>query len=233
MRKQRHTPPGAAQQFGRVGAIGVVAAGALCAAVLSVASRVPPTPIETERIPAVEIGSATEDEATSAVRKDNRAGSRRREGSRRPGAQDRRRRGGSAGDTGRRAGGSAVPVAYGDSVSGATDNLGVGPAPGNGMSDRPVTGTNPGGGRVNNGPGTQPRSRPAPTPPPAPAPAPAPAAGASQPVAEDDGAAATGATGTAASDEDADGDSEQESETASAASIPAPTPAGSDDSGDE
>ena len=75
MQKQRHTAAGGGQNLGRVGAIGVLAAGALCAAVLSVASRVPPTPIDTERIPAVEIGSAIEGDVTPAVPRDRRSGS--------------------------------------------------------------------------------------------------------------------------------------------------------------
>ena len=57
MRKQRDTASGGARQFGRVGALGVILAGALFAAVLSVVSRVPPDPVDQSEIPGIRIGN--------------------------------------------------------------------------------------------------------------------------------------------------------------------------------
>jgi hypothetical protein len=157
MQKQRHTAPGGGQNLGRVGALGVLAAGALCAAVLSVASRVPPTPIDTETIPGIEIGSAPESDVTPAVRKDRRSGGDRHGKARRSGARDRgssRRRGGNGGSHGGvRAGGSAIPVAYRDSGDGAAQNSAGGPQTGGGAPDQPGSGTGPRGGSGGDGPG--------------------------------------------------------------------------------
>jgi hypothetical protein len=247
MQKQRHNAPGGGQNLGRVGALGVLAAGALCAAVLSVASRVPPTPINAERIPAVEIGSATEGDVTPALREDRRSGPRRRDGKRGSDAGDRRDRGrrarnaGTRGD-GVRAGGSAVPVAFRDSRGGAGQNAHGGP-PSGGGSDRPVSGTGPGPGSGDDGPGApggrggdgpqpgaggggevaQPRSAPEP------APAPAQPVGGEEAVDDNDTAAPTG---TAASEGTGENEVEAETDPAPAAATPAPTLARSGDSDD-
>jgi hypothetical protein len=156
MRKQRHNAPGGGQNLGRVGAIGVLAAGALCAAVLSVASRVPPTPINAERIPAVEMGSANEGDVTPAVREDRQKGQRRHAAKRASharhrgdGKRDRRAR--KRGD-GVSASGSAVPVALSDSGGGAAKPA-VGGPPSGGGSDGPASGTGPRSGAGGDRPG--------------------------------------------------------------------------------
>ena len=136
MRKQRHTAPGGARQLGRVGAIGVVAAGAMCAAVLSVASRVPPTPIDQEAIPGIQIGSATDGGVTPALRR--RASSPRRDRAR---GSDAR---GSGGDSGERSR-AAVPVAYGN-AGGEGQTAVAAPRSGGGLADQPDAGTGPAGG---------------------------------------------------------------------------------------
>jgi hypothetical protein len=224
MRKQRHTAPGGGQNLGRVGALGVLAAGALCAAVLSVASRVPPTPIDTETIPGIEIGSAPEGDVTPAVRKDRRSGSRQRDGKRASHAGDRRARNGGSGrngssrGNGARAGGSALPVVYRDSGDRPGQNADGGPWSGGGGTDRPVSGTGPGGGD-----GAQPRSVPAP------APATAQPSGGEE-VIDDDGAAPV-PTGTVESENESEG--EVAAGTAPAAATPAPTLARFGDSDDE
>jgi hypothetical protein len=258
MQRQRHNAPGGAQHLGRVGALGVVAAGALCAAVLSVASRVPPTPIDTERIPGIEIGPALEGDVTPAVRSDR--GSSSRDGARGSDARGR-------GDSPR---GRAVPAAYGRSGGAAGQNVAGGPRSGDGARDEPVSGTRPGdgdgggpspgprndGGGNRRSPGTgggndndraAPRRGPAPAPAPAPAPtpAPAPAAAATGGAAEPADTESTGTepadTEPADADEDAapaplattarnDADEvEVETEPAPAAANPAPTQDGSDD----
>jgi hypothetical protein len=212
-----------------VGALGVVAAGALCAGVLSVASRVPPTPIDTEQIPAIQIGGATKSDVAPAVRRDRPSNSRRRHGKRASDARDRR-----AG-----AGGSALPVAYRD--SGAGQNAIGAPPPGD-LPNRPVSGTGPGAGSGGDGPGApgnrgggrQPaggggggsRAQPRNVSAPAPAPAPAQPAGGEEAIDDD---AAPAPAGTAASE----GEGEVETGTEPAAAIPAPTLARSGDSDDE
>lgn len=71
MRKQRETASGGARQLSRLGAVGMLAAGALCAAVLSVASRVPPDPPDEGEIPGVVIGSSADGGTPApAVRQD-------------------------------------------------------------------------------------------------------------------------------------------------------------------
>jgi hypothetical protein len=252
MPKQRHNASGGGQNLGRVGAVGVLAAGALCAAVLSVASRVPPTPIDTERIPSVEIGSATEGGVRSTVRKDRRSGSLRRDGKRTNSTDRARHRGRRAAGGGRRgaarARGSALPVAYTGSGGGAGQNAVGGPQSGDG-SDRPVSGTGPGGGSGGDGPGArgnggggrqpapsgggggdgaQPRNVAAPAPA-APTPAPAPAAAQPASVVEPVDDEASAPTETAASEDE----SESEPETEPAAAIRAPTLASAHDSDDE
>jgi hypothetical protein len=246
MQKQRHNAPGGAQHLGRVGAVGVVAAGALCAAVLSVASRVPPTPIDTDRIPGIEIGPALEGDATPAVRRDGRAGSSARHAAR---GSDARGRGDSPG---RR----AVPAAYGKSGGAAGQNVAGGPRSSDGARDETVSGTGPGGGDDGGpapgprrdggggGEGRSPRSGggnsddQGAVPPARPAPTPAAAAsdGAAEPAdpepadrepADEDEDAAP-APAASASRNDAD-EVEVETEPAPAAAIPAPTQDGSDD----
>jgi hypothetical protein len=227
MRKQRHTAPGGGQNLGRVGALGVLAAGALCAAVLSVASRVPPTPIDLDRIPSVEVGGAIEGEATPAVRHARRSDSRRRDGKRGSDGQDRASRRAGKGDSpGRgsrgeraRAGGSALPTAYGDS-GGGEQNAVAGPRPGGSDggsgSERPVSG--PGGGSDGGSGSERPVS--------------GPGGGSGGDAADDDEA---DPTLTAASEDDGESEGEEEVETdpAPAAAIPAPTLARSGDSDDE
>ena len=82
MRADRHTAPGGARQLGGVGALGVVVAGAMCAAVLSVASRVPPSPIDPEEIPAIVIGSAAGGSVVPLLSRDSRAAAPRRRAAR-------------------------------------------------------------------------------------------------------------------------------------------------------
>jgi hypothetical protein len=242
MQQQRHTAPGGAQNLGRVGALAVVAAGALCAAVLSVASRVPPTPIDTDRIPGIEIGTTLEGDGTPAVRGDG----------------DSDARGGGDGP-----GGRAVPVAYGRSSGGAEQNAAGERRSGDDTPNRPVSGTGPGGGpgdgagpvpgprdddsgggdRRSPGTGGGNRDDEGAAPPGGPAPAPAPAAAASGGDAEpadaepadaepadsdeDDAPASVGTTARNDADE-----VEVETEPAPAAAIPAPTLDPADDSDD-
>ena len=248
MRKQRHTARGGGQNLGRVGALGVLAAGALCAAVLSVASRVPPTPIDTAEIPSVEIGPPIEDAVTPPVRRDRRSGARRagKRGSsaRERGGSERRARKDDSRGRGVRAGGSALPVAYGQSGGDSGRNAIARPQPG-GRSERPVSGTgprpgsgggdpgapgnrdgarqsDPGGGGGGNG--GQPRNVPAPT-------STQPAVG----EAADDNDDAAIPTATAASEDDGESESEGEVETdpVPAAAIPSPTLVRSGDSDPE
>src|ERR687895_1599926 len=127
MQRQRHNAPDGAQRVGRVGALGVVAAGALCAAVLSVASRVPPTPIDTDTIPGVEIGPALEGDAKPAVRSDRRGGSSPRDGAR---GSDARGRGDGTG-------GRAVPTAYGRPRGAPRPNAAGGPRARGGARHQP------------------------------------------------------------------------------------------------
>lgn len=119
------------------------------------ASRVPPTPIDTDRIPGIEIGPALEGDATPAVRRDGRAGSSARHAARGSDARGR-------GDSPR---GRAVPAAYGKSGGAAGQNVAGGPRSGDGNSDD--QGAAPPG---------------APTPAPTPAPAAAASGGAGEPA---------------------------------------------------
>jgi hypothetical protein len=130
MPPQPHTAPGGGQHLGRVGAIGVVAAGALCAAILSVATRVPPTPIDTERIPGIQIGTVVEDEVSPVVRSNREAVARAGNRSRRAGAR--------RGD-----GDRAVPAVYRN--DGGRDAA-AGSGPDDGAAGQPVAGNGPAGG---------------------------------------------------------------------------------------
>ena len=239
MRKQRHTAPGGGQNLGRVGALGVLAAGALCAAVLSVASRVPPTPIDTAEIPSVEIGPPIEDAVTPPVRRDRRSGARRagKRGSsaRERGGSDRRARKDDSRGRGVRAGGSALPVAYGQSGGGSDGNAIARPEPGGG-SERPVSGTRPRRGSGGGDPGgegggnrAQPRN--------VPAPAPTPTQPAVHEAMAGDADDAATPTGTAASEDggysEVEGEGEVETDPMPAAAIPSPTLTRSGDSDDE
>ena len=197
----------------------------MCAAVLSVASRVPPTPIDQDAIPGIQIGSATDGGVTPALR--SRASSPRRDPARGSDSS------GSGGDSRERRR-AAVPVAYGN-AGGERQTAVAAPRSGDGLPDQPVSGTGPAGG---DGPGpgardddrdgdgrqlpgaggregagkddddeaTAPRERAAPAP--APAPAPGPPAGGDEDAGEgDDDGAPPAPTGTAARDDD-DGEAE-------------------------
>jgi hypothetical protein len=219
MRKQRQIAPGGGQNLGRVGALGVLAAGALCAAVVSVASRVPPTPINTERIPGVEIGSATNSDVTPADAGDRHG--------RRSGKGGSRGRGGSRGK-GARAGGSALPVVYRDSGGGGTDRRVPGGPRGGSGGDGPGARGDGGDGGRQPGPGGRGGAQARDVPAPAPAPAPGQPAGGEEAIDDDNSAAPTRTEAT----ED-DDDVEVEAVTAPAAAIPGPTLARSGDSDDE
>jgi hypothetical protein len=259
MRKQRHNAPGGGQNLGRVGAVGVIAAGALCAAVLSVASRVPPTPIDTEQIPNVEVGISTEGDTTRAVRQPRRSGSSRRDGKPARDARDStrlraRQAGKSRSRDAVRAGGSALPVAHLDPGGSAGPNYAVGPRPSGGEPHQPPSGTGPGGSSGGDGPGAQGNRGGGRQPAPgggagdaggaqprnvasAPAPAPTHPAVDEDPV-DDDGDEAPAPTGTAASEDEGEdedegvGEGELETDPVPAAAIPAPTLVRSDDPDD-
>jgi hypothetical protein len=200
---------------------------------------VPPTPIDQDRIPGIQIGSPTED-VTPAPPGDARAASRRRDRS--PGSDVH-----GGGDSG----GPALPIAGGGS---GRDTV-AGPRSGDGAPGQPVSGTDPAGGSGDSpgpapgdddrdgedrrGPGTgvgsgdgnddeaAPRQRTAPVP----APAPPAAQAGDEPAADEADDGPTSASTRAAPRED-DG-VEVEGVPAPAAAIPAPTLDYSHDSDDE
>jgi hypothetical protein len=234
MRKHRQTAPGAARQLGRVGALGIVASGALCAAVLSVTSRVPPSPLEQSTIPGIQIGSDTPGDVT---RSDRKAAGRKSSGR---GARASRygARGPSRGGRASRRSG-AVAVAYGgvrgpgaQSGGGAPGRLDRDTGPGGGTRD----GTSWGGGGGGSPPGTavprgEARRRPGrAAPAPVPAPPPAPVAAPTSNGAPDDDPAPPG-TAVTANEEEVEADADAVDAPAAAAPTPEADPAGDSDDG--
>jgi hypothetical protein len=212
MRNNRHNAPGGGRSLGRVGALGIVLAGALTAAVLSVAVRVPPPPVDYSEIPQVEVGSEAprakerrSSRPATATRRETRRESRRRDRARR--RHTRRER---------RASGSAIPVRWdgGGSVSEAPAETGP-----TGGGSPPVT---PQGGGAPPAPRGIARDRgtPAPgeelaAPRQSPAPAPAPAPVEAEP----------------ADDDDDDYDDDDDGAPGAAPAVNAPTPEADDDDG--
>jgi hypothetical protein len=100
-RELRQTAMGQARQLGRAGGLGVVVAGALCAAVLFISGGVLPDPADQGGIPGVVIGSSPGGDALPVVRQDGGAELYRRVAASAPearGKRARRRRGGPRGD---------------------------------------------------------------------------------------------------------------------------------------
>jgi hypothetical protein len=167
MRKQRDTASGGARQFGRVGALGVILAGALFAAVLSVVSRVPPDPVDQSEIPGIRIGNPSGGAPAPAERlRDPAEGdSGGRRGDMSPVARGKAdSRGGTAGIGTRRADAPArfAPVESGpgtddrlvpagDEGAGDDDDGGLRPPGGADKSDDGARRPGPGGGRSGGG----------------------------------------------------------------------------------
>jgi hypothetical protein len=201
MRKQRDTATGRARQLGRVGALGVVATGALCAAVLSIASRMPPDPVDQGEVPGIRIGTPGRGDATQVLRPESRSARSRAEAR---GSHARGERSRSREHTG------ALALAHGKTGGGpkpegvagpgpwagddAPDRPGPGTGPADGPRGAPVPGT-PGDGDGRPPPGTGGRRGGAPAAGPAPAP--------SLPAGDDHAGSAPSLTGArSAADED-------------------------------
>lgn len=143
-RELRQTAMGQARQLGRVGALGVVVAGALCAAVLFISGGVLPDPADQGGIPGVVIGSSPGGDALPVVRQDGGAELYRRVAASAPEARGKRagrRRGGPRGDARVRGGGH--PRLGDGGAAGLVKSRGDAPAP-PGRDGRPERG-GPGG----------------------------------------------------------------------------------------
>jgi hypothetical protein len=218
MRPDRHTALGGARQLGGVGALGVVAAGALCAAVLSVVGRVPPSPINGDEIPEIQIGSAAGGSVIPLLRRDGRAAPRRAgagQGSTAGDGDSGARRGGPRTVAPAKAGGGPKP----DAVAAPRPSGGVpehaaretgpaggspgGPVPGAGDDDRAGGGRDPAQTGRGEPPGDDADDNDDETatehaaPAPQQAPAAAPPAGGGEPAGDDEDPPAPSSTGTA------------------------------------
>jgi hypothetical protein len=205
MQDERDTALSGPRQLGRVGALGVVATGVLCAAVLSVVSRVPPDPVDRGEIPGIKMGSKADGGANPASSRDVTPAHRTE-----PATRTAARRSGGLGRRSSRGRGSGAPaVARGE--SGGPRPAGIArPVSGNRAPHRlggdrgaPAP-AGPGGGNDDGGdaraqpnPGPQAGRDDGDGPPPAPAPA-----AASPP--DDEAAPAPSATAQGPADEDAD-----------------------------
>jgi hypothetical protein len=208
MQKQRDIGTNRARKPGRVGALGVVAAGALCAAVISIAGRMPPDPVDHSEIPGIEIGKDAGGEGTQALRPERRLTRSRRAGAGRPHARGERapsrKRGGAPALAHRKTRGdpSLEGVAGPGPQSGEAmpERLGPGTGPTGGSHDSPSPGTRANGDDDDDDDGDDddpPSGRPVPAVGPAPSP---PASGGGG----DDRGSALSVTGTAREDDDDD-----------------------------
>jgi hypothetical protein len=199
MRKERHMESAGRRRLARLGALAVVATGALCAVVLSIASRAPPGPADEAQIPGIVIGSSARGDPAADVRRGAPPTRERRAGRSRSGVRGgraaERRRGGS--------GGAAHGKARGELRAGDEGPAGPGPRSGDDGPDLPGPGPRtdddtprlPGPGAGDDDGGSQP------------SPAPPAPAHADDPLDDDAGSRAaplpTGTTGVQEADDDA------------------------------
>jgi hypothetical protein len=80
MRKHGDTASGGLVRLGRLGALAVVLTGVLCGAILSIASRVPPDPVDEGQIPGVIMGDSERGDRTPVVHRERRSEPGRRAG---------------------------------------------------------------------------------------------------------------------------------------------------------
>jgi hypothetical protein len=148
-RELHQTAMGQARQLGRVGGIGVVVAGALCAAVLFIAGGVLPDPADQGGIPTVVIGDSPGGDALAVVRQGGGAELYRRVAASAPEARGERagRRRGDA-----RVRGGGHPRLGDGGAAGLVKSRGDGPAP-RGRDGRPDGGgpSGPGSGSPSGG----------------------------------------------------------------------------------